>query len=346
MITHPLNLAVLTCDAATVLLLLMAAVSCLRIVTGWRTGDATREQLRLERRSEAVSLQGRLALSTLLLGTVVYVVSVSSALPAIVPGAMCGTGVVQATGGLAARALALRFVALWLLVVWSRYDDLDRSAPTAPLGTTPARLLLLATPVGVLAGLDTASALASLDVHAPVDCCAIVYDQVAPSLGGAGTMVVSDTFLIWATWILGVLLFCSALLVWRGRGPLRGTLSSALLAGLALLWAPLAAVALVRVFSAYHYGVLHHHCPWCLFLALHHWVGFPFFGALAVVLLDGTGPLIAARVTASVPQVSARAILTARRSARRVVLALILFALLSGLPALLWRLRHGVWITG
>ncbi len=346
MMIHPLSLAVLACDVATAVLLLLAAFSSARIVSGWSPGDPTRRQLRLERAAEATSLQGRFALAAFILGSLILIIAIVGVLPSIVPGAMCGTGVVQATRGMATRALVLRPLALALLAAWRMHDRLNQSAPTSPLGTAPAKLLLLATPITMVAAFDTALALGALDVHTPVHCCAVVYDQVAPAAAGAGRSWMSDTALTWLTLGLGGLLLLTAIWTRLETRQTRITPATLCLTGLALGWVPIAAITLVRVFSAYHYGVLHHHCPWCLFLSEHRWVGFPLLGSLLIVLFDSFGALLAGRIGNVVPGLRSHTRERIRIGALRVVLATLLFGLLAGLPALLWRLQHGVWLTG
>jgi len=128
------------------------------------------------------------------LAALVLVVAIAGALPDLVPGAMCGTGVLEATAGRGERALALRCLALLLLGAFRPCARLDAGAPEAPLLPTEARLLLLALPVTLLAGLDTWRALAALDVHAAVDCCAVVYDELSaggPAVGVAAGVTAS-----------------------------------------------------------------------------------------------------------------------------------------------------------
>ncbi len=345
MMVHPLILAVAAADAAVVVLLLMAALTSARIVTGWRRSEPTREQLRLERRAESASVQGRWAFGLFVLGSLTYLVAVAEVLPAIVPGAMCGTGVVQATNGLADRALGLRLLALLLMGAWRLHDGLDRADPTSPLVPTTARLMLLAAPVAVVAALGTFGSMASLDAQTPVDCCSVVFDQVSSVTEATTTAGLSDTTLARATTALGALL--AGLAIWIIAAPGRALRFSTAALGLtALMGVPLAAVALVRVFSAYHYGVLHHHCPWCLLLPEHRLVGFPLFGALLVVLLDGVGAHLAARVANAESGLADAGRRRARTAALRVLLAVVIFAILTGGPALFWRLRYGVGIAG
>jgi len=120
-------------------------------------------------------------------------------------------------------------------------------------------------------------------------------------------------------------------------------LSGAFAAG-AVIWSILAALATVRVYSAYHYEVLAHPCPWCLF-TLEHWaVGYPIFGALILTGLAGPAALISAVVGRRWAELSAPADRAARRAALRALVGVVLFAALAFGPALAWRARFGVWI--
>lgn len=345
MIPHPLVLAVLGCDLGALLLLLYAGWVAARVVAGWQA-DATPEQLRLERQTEAAGLAGSAAALLSLLGSLVLVVAFAGALPGLVPGAMCGTGVLQATGGRGERALALRLLALLLLGAWRLVARLDARTPRAPLVRTAARLLLLAVPVALLAGLDTWRALAALDVHTPVDCCAVVYRLVrdaAPAGTGPATLRAAPWIVASALAALGL---GAAALAALGRGGERSARRTSLLALAALAFAPIATLALVRVWSAYHYGVLQHHCPWCLLLATHHLVGYPLFFAIVLVLFEGPAAWLAQRLGARHAELAAAAAARTRRATWGTLVGLALYVALAFGPALLWRWRYGVWLHG
>jgi hypothetical protein len=274
----------------------------------------------------------------------VLVVAIAGALPDLVPGAMCGSGVLEAMGGRGERALALRCLALLLLGVWRMCARLDAEAPHAPLRPTVARLLLLALPVALLAALDTWRAIAALDVHAAVDCCAVVYDQLRAA-GSTVAAPVGPATWVFASLLAAGLVLLAALAVLRCCGE-RSPLRTGLLAFAALGFAPVAVLSLPRVWAAYHYGVLAHHCPWCLFRGAHGMVGYPLFFAIALVLFAGPAGFFAVLVGRRRPELAGVAAVRARAAAWRVLVGLLLFAALAFGPALLWRWRHGVWLHG
>ena len=344
MIWHPLLLAVLVMDFLSLLLIMASAVTALRTILGWSYPSASREQIQLEIKAETAAILTRWALAIFFASSIALIIAITNVLPAVVPGAMCGTGVLQATHGLGSRALAFRLLAFSLAYFWHVLDQLNRIQPDSPLATATARIILLLTPVFFLAFTGTTSAVFFLDVHQPVDCCAVVYDQVRSLAEAKSTGGIPDIYWIGGFILGGVLTFAVGLRVWMSKS-MPGCKATALLAALSLAWLPVASVALIRTLAAYYYGVLEHHCPWCLFLFEHHLVGYPLFGALAVAGLEGCACHVSAKVAETFPLLRSAAIDRSKKAGLRVAVATVIFLILGGLPPLVWRLRFGVWMS-
>lgn len=342
MIRHPLLMGVAVMDGLALLLLLASALTAVRVLSGWNPGSADRRQIALETAAEGADLQARFAFWFFAMSTVLLIVAVANALPPIVPGAMCGTGVLQATDGRGGRMLFFRLSGMVALHIWRTAQKLNRTRPESPLTVLQARLLLLAAPVVFLGVVDTVRAAGVLASHGPVSCCAVIYDQVRSVTQANGSAGLSDAVWVWGFSLSGLLLLIVAGWATVNRRPTGA--AARLLAMGALPWVPMAAVALVRALAAYHYGVLHHHCPWCLFLPDHYGVGYPLFGALAVAALEGPAAWTSAAIAGRYPSVAGVGEARVQQSGRRIVLAVLLFFLLSAGPALLWRLRFGVWM--
>ncbi len=343
MIRHPLLLSVAAMDLLCLAALFAAVAAVFPVLVRWRPGDADRKQLSAERRAEAGALAVRFAAVVLMLSTLVLIAGISLILPGAVPGAMCGTGVLQAAGPLCARALFFRLLALLGLTVWGFFENLNRSVPEAPLTETTARVLAAVSPLVLLAAWDSARAMWGIDFGQPVDCCATVYDPVYSASGGSGAF--SDRF-----WVVGFSA-CTLLLAAVSFGVRRSAHRnrrrwSLPLAVLTLFWVLYAGGALVNVFSAYIFGVLAHDCPWCLFLPEHGMVGFVQFGALAMAAREGIPAPAASLAAIAHPRLAGPAADRIRTAAGRILLSMAVFLLFSAGPALLWRLRHGVWISG
>ena len=177
MIWHPLLIAVVVGDVLSFLLWLGASGTAFKIAVKWAPHSANREQIKLERKAETARLSAKFSLVVFILSTTLLIIGIANILPAIVPGAMCGTGVLQATDGLGAQALIYRFFVFFIMMLWSTYEKLDLSQPDAPLTRYNSRLLLLALPFFLLAVITTLRGILRIDSHQPVSCCAIVYDQ-------------------------------------------------------------------------------------------------------------------------------------------------------------------------
>ena len=338
---HPLLVAVLVIDAVAVVMLVAAAHTALAVVADWQPESAGRKQLDLEARSESARLWSRPAVVFLAVSTGLLVAGIAEVLPAAVPGAMCGTGVLQSMGDSGGEALAFRLAAIAILFSWWVIDRIDRRSPNAPLAIPSARTFLLAVPFVLLGTAKTLHALLSIDIRLPVDCCTALYDRFQAPTGVIAATAVPDRFWMGFTLLLGVLLMLAAA---GGSRPPAGRRASRWVALLCLPWVAVAGVALVRVLAAYHYEVLDHHCPWCLFLPEHGGAGFLLYGSLLVVALEGPVAWLTACLAHRYPDTADAAGERAVSACRRVLTATAVFALGAGLPALLWRLRHGVWM--
>jgi hypothetical protein len=345
MIWHPLQLTALAALFIGLLLLTAAAVKAFRIVIGWNPASADRAQISLEIEAEAAVVMARWALWITLFSIVLMILGITNVFPALIPGAMCGTGVMQAMSPAGTGFLILNFILLGILLFWNTLEKLGRRRPDYPLARLGARLLLLALPVAALAFVQSVSAAFEVDTHRPVDCCAIVYDQYRTLSEAQSVSGLSDGFWLTAWGSLSVLLLFLGLLVRRSATAL--TLKwNGLLAATAAIWVPVAAITLTDILSAYHYGVLQHRCPWCLFLLQHRAVGFPLFGALAVIGFESLTAFLLPAVVKNDPQMLPSAFDRSRIAAGRIIVALFVFLILTALPPLFWQLRFSVWIDG
>ena len=343
MIWHPLLIAVIVGDLLSLLLWLGTAGTAFQIATQWVPQSAKREQIQLERRAETARLSAKFSLAVFFLSTALLIIAITNVLPAIVPGAMCGTGVLQATDGLLGRALMVRFFVFFIMTLWLTYEKLNLSRPDAPLTTYNARVLLLVLPFFLLAVITTFRGILRIDSHQPVDCCAMVYDQFGSLAAARQIAGIPNTFWVWTFWMLTALMLSCA--VWSLRtNRTKGEIATGSLAVITVIWVPIAAITLVQVYAAYFYQVLHHHCPWCLFLPEHKFVGVPLFGALIIITLEGPISYLAVKAAASYPDLLPTARRRSRLAALRLFLAAIGYTGMVALPAIYWRLLYGVWL--
>jgi hypothetical protein len=343
MIWHPLLIAVVIGDLLSFCLWLGAAATAFQIVIKWMPQSAGREQVQLERRAETARLSAKFSLAVFFLSTALLIIGITNILPEIVPGAMCGTGVLQATDGLGSRALMYRFLVFFTMTLWLTYEKLNLSRPDAPLTTYNSRVLLLTLPFFFLAVTTTFRSILRIDSHKPVNCCALVYDQFSNIAAARQIAGIPNSFWIWTFGMLtAAMLFCA---VWSLKTKrLNGEQATGVLAVITVIWVPIAAVTLVRVFAAYFYQVLHHHCPWCLFLSEHKFVGLPLLGALVIIILEGPISYLVVKIGIKYPDLLPRARRRSKLAGLRILIAAVAYTGMVALPAIYWRLLYGVWI--
>jgi len=339
---HAATLGVLALDAVALILLVAAAFSSLRIIAGWAPGSADRRQLDLERRAERGSLELRGAAIAFLMSSVLLIATVASVLPGLTAGAMCGTGVLEAMAGKGDRALWLRALACALLGAWAVLDRLNRRHPLAPITCGAARAQLVASAIVGVSIAQSAAALASLDTTTPVGCCTALY--LAATDAAATVDRLPPIALLAIAGLVTALVLVTGIVIALSRETARRSRLGLVFGSLMVLWIGVASTAMVRVGAAYHYEVLSHECPWCLFRAENAYVGYALLAALAVGLFEAMAVVVASGVAQRVPELTARAVRRARRGALGALIAVVVFLALGGGPAIAWRLRFDTWL--
>jgi hypothetical protein len=342
---EPTLLAVLVTDFIVMLLILSASWTAYRVLLHWNPESSDRTQLNLEIASETSSIKVRAGAMAFFFSTIVLIVAIANVLPEIVPGAMCGTGVIQATDGMGNRALVFRFVAIFMLFLGWGLEKVDQTIPGSTLVKTNARLMLMALPVVFLSMTATFQTMFGLNIQQPVDCCAAVYDMVRSPGDISVSANIPNAWWVISFLIGAVFLVVLGLRMWAASGE-RSIHETAFSAVVSFGWVVVAWITLLEVLSAYHYQVLNHHCPWCLFLSEHCLVGYPLFVALAVTAFEGSIALAVTQIGNKHPRLQSATLARIKKAGFRIVSAVILFLMISGLPAVLWRLKYGVWISG
>jgi hypothetical protein len=340
MIWHPLVWAFWVAAATGGLLYLSAAVQALNVVLNWHPAHADMDQLRRERHAETAALLGHWALGSLAAAAALVLTGIAVVWHPMIPGAMCGTGVLQAMGTDGSRAMIFWGVTLLILYGWRTLDHLDSHHPEGRLTRTGARAMLCAAPFFVLAVYFSWQALMRVENVPSVSCCATVYDQVLNEAPGAAAMHRSVS--LWGSLAGSLVLLVLAVL--KIRFPHRG--SGATLATVTAFWGIAAMLAVKQVWSAYYYQVLSHPCPWCLFLPDYYGVGFFIFACMAVVVFESLALWLAGHTRDRHPVLADPAVTRIQQAAWRTTIALIGFSVLTMGPAILWRLRTGVWLGG
>jgi hypothetical protein len=233
-------------------------------------------------------------------------------------------------------ALFLKIAVFFSGAAWLTLNRVDTRSRDYPLVRPKYALLLGLVPLVWMETGVLLRFLLNLDPAVIVSCCGALFSP-------AGQGVAAEVSGIAPAWGLA-LLYAAALptlaAAWWAR---RGAGAGLPLAGLALLHYVLALVAVVSVIALYVYEHPHHHCPFCVLKAGHHFIGYalyvPLFAATAWALASGviapwrTRPGLRALVDAET-----------RRLAGRSLMALLLFHAVAAWAMLSSGLRMaGVW---
>lgn len=342
MIWHPLVWAFWAGAATGSVLYAAAALYAIDVVVNHRPARADARQLKCERRAEAAVLLGKWALGSFAAAAMIGLIGITRVWHDHIPGAMCGTGVLQAMGADGSRALAFWSATLATLYAWRALAVLDGRSPETPMVRRHARILLLASPFLVLAVIGAWKALMRIDAAPPVSCCAAIYDRVLVDSARLASRAGFNAAALYLSLAGTVILPITAALALRH--PRRHTGGTVAL--LALAWALSSATAVKTTWSAYYYQVLSHPCPWCLFLAEYYGVGFLIFGCLAAVALESLALWAAQFARRHHPQLAEPALARGRQALHRIALAIVIFLVMTIGPAIIWRLSTGVWMDG
>jgi hypothetical protein len=341
-IWHPLVWAFWVAAATGGLLYLTGAAQAVDVLLNWAPAGTDIDQLRRERHAETAALLGHWSLGCLAAASALGLVGIAVAWHRMVPGAMCGTGVLQAMGTDGSRAMIFWGLTLLILYGWRTLDRLDSHHPEGLLTQAGARAILLAAPFLLLAVFFSWQSLMRIENVPPVSCCAAVYDRILDDSPGSVALKGLTPIFLW-----GGLAGFTALLILAVSSIRRpGHGAGALRCMIAAVWSIGATVSVKQVWSAYYYQVLSHPCPWCLFLPDYWGAGFLIFGCMAIVVLESVALWLADRTLSRVPALAAPARKRIRQAAWRITIALIGFTVLTAGPAIVWRLRTGAWLDG
>jgi hypothetical protein len=341
---HPLALSIWLLDFLSWLVFISAAWRLIAVLTLWQPGSWEHTQLMNEARLETAALMGRWLVILQSISLVLYVIGVSICWPDYVPGAMCGTGVLQAMGPSGRQTLILRLATVLLLFIWRFIQDLEDSRAEHLPTTLAARLLLLAGPLLLVCALTFARALSAVQPDQPVSCCTLLFERMAtrtPAL-----ISFSLTAAQWNSLTTAGGLVVAGWGFFQWHRPLGASLwQNAIGCGLTCSWVVVAAAALKYNVAPYVYGALWHPCLWCMFLPVHGGLGFVFFGLLCLILVANTCMLAGGVATIRMPALHCAARSAVARTGWVTFAASLVFLVLMAAPAVVWRVRSGTWLS-
>ncbi len=247
------------------LLLFVAFVATVGVLREWNFERFTSKQFMLENRSYLVMtiIFFAMLLKVLLLPYFVYAID---RLSDLVPGAMCGAGVIKANA-YGNPLLVLKIVILFLSGLWLSINNIDLKAKNYPYLKLKSWFFILI--FLLLSGEFLLDILyfTHIETTNPVSCCSVIFGQI----GGANGLplgldipkLLTLFYLLFALIVLAILSDLALVSIIAG-----------------ILFIVIGYYAVVYFFGTYIYELPTHKCPFCMLQDHYYYVGYFVWGSL------------------------------------------------------------------
>ena len=247
------------------LLLFIAFLSTLGLLKRWNFDSFTTEQFTLENRSYLVMtiIFFAMLLKVILLPYFVYTIDNLSNL---IPGAMCGAGVIKANE-YGNPLLSLKIIILFASGLWLSMNSIDLKAKSYPYLKLKSWFFILI--FFLLSGEFILDILyfTHIETTNPVSCCSVIFGQT----GGANGLPLGLD--IPKLLILFYLLFALVVLTTLSELAVMSIIAS-------ILFGVIAYYSVVYFFGTYIYELPTHLCPFCMLQDHYFYVGYLLWGLL------------------------------------------------------------------
>ncbi len=247
------------------LLLSIAFIATLGLLRKWNFDAFTKEQFALENRSYLVMtiIFFVMLLKVVLLPYFVYTIDNLSNL---IPGAMCGAGVIEANE-YGNPLLSLKIIILFLSGLWLSMNSIDLKAKNYPYLKLKSWFFILIFLLLSSEFILNILYFTHIDTTNPVSCCSLIFGQAG---GGNALPFGLD---IPKLLILFYILFALVILTILSDLAVMSIITS-------LLFGVTAFYAVVYFFGTYIYELPTHQCPFCMLQNHYYYVGYLLWGLL------------------------------------------------------------------
>lgn len=252
-------------EAVLYLLLFIAFLATVGVLKNWNFDAFTTEQFTLENRSYLVMtiIFFAILLKVVLLPYFVYTIDTLSNL---IPGAMCGAGVVKANE-YGDPLLSLKIIILFVSGLWLSMNSIDLKAKNYPYLKLKSWFFIL---IFLLLSAEFALDIlyfTHIETNNPVSCCSVIFGQTGGANGlPFGLDIPKLLILFYLLFALVVLTVLSNLAV------------MSIISG--LLFGIISYYAVVYFFGTYIYELPTHQCPFCMLQDHYYYVGYLLWGLL------------------------------------------------------------------
>ena len=315
MLLTPEILVNIVLDALIVLLGAIAFVVSWQVILFWETKS---------RDAFIYTLQKRLYLSATVSKYIFFVkiplffyfIYTLDKLSLLIPGAMCGVGVLDSSQ-YGIYLILLKIINIYMIAFWILLNEEDYKHPQLPYARIKSLFFLGIYPLLLFEIVLEFLFFHAINPHNVVDCCGVVFSAADKTLMGSLLQAPKySLFLLFYATFTAMLL--SAFLRLRQ-----------LYAFLGAVMIPVALLSLIGYFGTYIYELPTHHCPFCMLQSDYGYVGY----VLYFLLFMGTFYAVA---SGFFPQKSVYM--------KRSLLFVLLYALLVSYYPIAYYLQKGTWL--
>ncbi len=298
-------------------LLFVAFIVSLKVLMKWDFESFTPLQFTLERQAYLVTTILLFVFSMKFLLIIYFIFSID-ALSLLVPGAMCGAGVISANE-YGSYLLILKLIILFFLTLWFFINAYDMRTKNHQWFKNKSWIFSFIFFLIVVELVLDFKYFSNIDTHAPVSCCSALFGQ----LEGSNPLPfgLSVPLLL----VLFYLLYSLVLLALKTNQTLLYIIAN-------VLFVYIAYYAVVYFFGTYIYQLPTHKCPFCMMQSEYMYVGYPLWISLFVGTYIGLSDAIS----------NLWLKLSHLRSQNTVIVLLSFFVLLCTAYVAIYYLKNGV----
>lgn len=265
-------------------LLLIASIISVKILLKWDFNSFSPTQFKLEKQAYLVSTITLFVFLVKFILLIYFVFTVDS-LSILVPGAMCGAGVITANEyGMV--LLGLKLLLIFLLIFWFFLHFYDTHTKEHLYFKDKSWLFLAIFGFVVVELFLDFQYFLNIDTHQPVSCCSALFGQ----LEGANPLPFGLNIALLLT--LFYLLYILVLLTLNLNYKILYLISN-------LLFLYIAYYSVVYFFGTYIYQLPTHKCPFCMLQSDYYYVGYFVWGALFIGTFIGMADVLSSLVIGS-----------------------------------------------
>jgi len=268
MILTPEILTIYILDVIFAIFSTIAFVYSIKIVIGWDANATTQKQYKLEKQ---VYLNATIIkfLLYIKIPLFIFFIFTLDKISNILPGAMCGAGVVNATE-YGVSLLLLKILNIYIFTYWILLDKYDLKVEEQPYIKLKFFIYIIAYILLITEIIYEIMMFSSIDIKDVVDCCGVIF-SVTDNSYISKLLGLPHFFQLSLFYVIYISMFIIAKLRLQYLFSLVN-----------LLFLIVSLISLISFFGTYIYQLPTHHCPFCMLQGDYYYIGYLIYFVLFV----------------------------------------------------------------